>query len=122
MQQLTQRFTYAIVLGSCLMHVFCCGIPLLLALTNIAAMFGIAGAGTLHSHWFEQFEVTVLVLAGGMLALTGLIQLVSNRINCRTDGHCSHEPCDKKKTLSQHMFTFAVLLFALNVLLFFASH
>lgn len=117
-----QKMTTAFVFGSALMHVFCCGIPLLLAVTNLATLFGIAGVGALHAEWFEQFEVAALVIAGVMLVLTIGLQFISNRINCRTDGACVHEPCDSKKRFSENMLKFAVALYVVNLVVYFLSH
>ena len=122
MRGLHQRLAYTFVISSALMHVFCCGLPLMLTAANVAALFGIAGAGAIHAPWFEQIEVYVLVISGAMLAITGLIQYISNRIDCRTEGSCAHEPCDKKKHLSARIFQIALALYSLNLLLYFFSH
>lgn len=122
MRILAEKLTYTLVVSSALMHVFCCGIPLVLALMNLTATFGIAGAGAFHPAWFEQFEVTILVVSGLLLVVTGVVQFISNRVNCRTDGACSHQPCDKKKRLSKRVLQFAVILYVTNLVLFFATH
>jgi len=122
MRAITERLTYALLVSSALMHIFCCGIPLILALMNMTVVFGIAGAGALHSGWFEQFEMTVLVVSGTLLVVTGLIQFISGRVDCRTDGICAHQPCDKKKHLSKRIFQFAVVLYIINLALFLATH
>lgn len=122
MRAFHERLAYSFVIGSCLMHVFCCGLPLMMSAANVAALLGITGAGLAHSLWFEQFEVTIMIVSGVMLAITALLQAISKRINCRTTGSCVHEPCDKKKSLSERAFQIAVVLYVVNVALFALSH
>ena len=122
MRDLYYKLTYSFIISSAFMHLLCCGLPLLLSAANIATMVGVVGAGVAHSQWFEQVEVTVLVASGMMLAISIALQLISNRIDCRTDGACVHRPCDNKKTLSQRVLTIAVALYVLNLTLFFLAH
>lgn len=112
---LSQQFSFYLVLVTCFMHVFCCGIPLLLSIGSIAMALGISGGEWLHPDWLHAYESTLVIASGAVLLITGMVQYISNRINCRTDGHCHHAPCDKKKRLAQRLYSVAVLLFVVNL-------
>lgn len=122
MRKLHEKVTYSFIIGSSLMHVFCCGIPLLLTLFNVAAMFGMTSASILNNAWFEQFEEAAIIVSAVLLLITGALQYISYRINCRTDGACHHEPCDSKKRISQRIYWLAVLLFIMNLALHIFAH
>lgn len=122
MRSLHDKLTYGVILGSCFMHVFCCGIPLVMSVVNMAALFGIVGGSAFHPEWFENIEVTVLAVAGVMLLISALLQEISRRIDCRQDVGCAHEPCDSKKSFSQRVFKISVVLYAVNLVLFLLVH
>ena len=122
MQQLVQRLAYSLILSSFIMHLFCCGIPLMMSITSLTALVGITSGEMLHHSWFGRYEVELLAVSGAILFFTGGLQWISRRIDCRTDGHCAHEPCDPKKDLSGHIFAGAATLYLLNLAIFFLSH
>jgi hypothetical protein len=118
---LTQQFSFYLILATCAMHVLCCGLPLLLSIGSLATVAG-AHAEWAHPHWLEQYEFCLMAISGAVLLFTGAIQSISNRINCRTDGHCHHKPCDKKKALAQRVFWVAVVLYVANIVLLQLTH
>lgn len=117
-----ERITLTLVISSCLMHVFCCGLPLLASLLNMAASLGIASAEVAHSEWFEQFERGAIALSAVMLVVTGIILYVSRRVDCRKQGMCVHPPCDNKKSMSLLIYRVTAVLFAVNLLIFSLGH
>ena len=39
-----------------LIHIFCCGVPLVMGAISIGAMLGIAGGDVMEFEWFERNE------------------------------------------------------------------
>lgn len=118
-----KNISFSFVIISCFMHVFCCGIPLLLSITSVAAMLGVAGVKTFKLSWFiGSIEPQILMISGAILTISLAGQFISNRLDCHTDGHCIHEPCDKKKTFSERLLIIAVCLYVINLLVFFVLH
>ncbi len=119
---LTQQFSFYLVLATCAMHVLCCGLPLLLSIGSLAAIAGVSGNEWLHPHWLEQYEYGLIALSAAALIVTGGVQYAASRINCRTDGHCHHKPCDKKKRLAQRIYLIAAALFFVNLAVMLLTH
>ena len=119
---LSQHFHFYLALATCLMHLFCCGLPMLLSIGTLAAIFGLSGGEWLHPEWLHDYETMLLIASGALLFITGAAQWISARINCRTDGHCHHEPCNNKKRLAQRLYIIAVGLFAVNLSIMLLTH
>ncbi len=117
-----QRLATSLVISSSLVHVFCCGIPLLLSLTSLAALLGVSGGELIDHAWFEQYEVSLLVISGVVLACAALAHIISRAINCRKDGACTHKPCESKKDISGRILFICTAIYAVNMVLFFAHH
>ncbi|MCI5049904.1 MAG: hypothetical protein MRY32_06195 [Rickettsiales bacterium] len=113
-----QRLAYSFVIGSCLMHLFCCGLPLLMSITSLAALVGITSGDLLGLSWFSHYSHEIMAFSGVVLVASIAVHIISSRINCRTDGDCVHEPCDEKKDYSRHLLVMATVLFVVNQLLF----
>ena len=109
--------TYFIILGS-LMHIFCCGLPLLLSFTTIAAVFGISSLSIFEIEWFEAIESYLLIIMGIMLALTYIINRFSTKLDCLESGFCAHPPCGEKKDISSYLLRFAIVLYFVNIVIF----
>ena len=122
MQPLHQKLTLGFIITTFVMHIFCCGLPLLIGVTNLAAVVGMTGAGAVHPEWFEAIELPALIISGVMLFLGFVLQTISRRVDCRTDGACAHEPCDTKKSLSEKVLLIAAALYVVNLALFFLAH
>tara|TARA_B100001123_G_scaffold59061_1_gene63746 strand:- start:1626 stop:1940 length:315 start_codon:yes stop_codon:yes gene_type:complete len=99
------------------MHVFCCGLPLAMSLISLGTMVGVTGLQLPVFDWFGRNEPYIMAISGVLLLITGLMLAAAQRINCRTDGHCVHPPCDEKKDYTVLIFTVAVALYAGNSLL-----
>jgi hypothetical protein len=112
------------VFSATAIHVLCCGLPLLLSIGTIASLIGLGSGGVFHPAWFDAYEERLLMLSASILAITGLVQFISYRLDCRrmAASHCHHAPCDKKKRLARNLYGFAVALFAINLIIFALSH
>ena len=107
--------TFFVILGS-LMHLFCCGLPLLLSITSLATTLGFSSLSIFEFEWFEPIENYVLIVMGIMLAATYLVNRSSKQIDCTEDGLCEHPPCDEKKDISGYLLKIAVVLYLVNIL------
>lgn len=117
-----KKTAFFFVILSSFMHVFCCGLPLLLSLTSLAAMLGLSSVKIMHVSWFVgSMQVNILIFSGLVLAGSCVAQWIGNRLDCHTDGHCHHKPCDKKKSLSGWFLIAAVCLYVVNVVIFFIT-
>jgi hypothetical protein len=100
-----------------LTHVFCCGIPLTVA----ALSLGTVGGAFTSLHAFHDvmhiYEVRILLGSGLILALSGALQYLSFRLDCRQTG-CHHGDCSPKKFRASLLFKLATLAYGLNLLLF----
>lgn len=118
-----RKMAFFFVIVSCFMHIFCCGLPLLLSVASLATILGISGAEVLQISWFVgSMKAQILIISGAVLAASLIVQWFASRVDCHTDGHCTHAPCDKKKKFSERMFMVAVCLYGINLLVFFIFH
>lgn len=108
---------YFIIVG-CAMHIFCCGLPLLLSITSLTNVFGVSSLSVFEIEWFEAVEDYVLILSGMLLFVTYLINRLSKKLDCSKDDFCTHPPCIEKKNISSYMFKIAVILYLLNIMTF----
>ncbi len=103
------------VIMSCAMHLFCCGIPLLLSTTSLATALGISSGSLLEIEWFEAIEKKLIVVSGAILIATFAAQVISRRLNCYEDVGCCDKPCDDKKSISTYLFIGASFLYLVNL-------
>ena len=122
MRIFTQKLAHTFVISSALVHLFCCGIPLLISAAGLATVIGVAGGEVFHSEWFEEIEIQLMIISGVILLISAALQYVSHRVDCRTDAECTHEPCDKKKDYSKIIFRAAIVLYIFNLSVFFFTH
>ena len=108
-----RNLSHMFVISSSLMHVFCCGVPLVMSITALTGSFGVLGAPL----WFEQIERELLLFSGALLLFTAAAQWISQRLDCRREGACVHPPCDKSKRRSALLFYGAVGLYLFSILL-----
>jgi hypothetical protein len=99
-------------------HIFCCGIPITVA----ALSLGGAGGAFAFLHAFHDvmhdYEVPVLLGSAFLLALSGALQYVSFRLDCRRTG-CRHGDCTPRKFRASLLLKLALVVYGINLLLFF---
>jgi len=104
------------VIMSCAMHLFCCGIPLLLSITSLATVFGISSFSVFEIEWFEVIEQELIVASGVVLLMTIIANVISQRLNCYEDVGCCDEPCGDRKSISTYLLIGASFLYLINLL------
>ncbi|MGI9388141.1 MAG: hypothetical protein ACR2OX_11990 [Methyloligellaceae bacterium] len=103
-----------------LSHVFCCGLPVVVALLSAGAQVGL-GSGFLFIHDIMHAYERPILAGSGLLLVAGLIlQYVSFRIDCRNTG-CAHSDCAPKKMQVSWIFRIAVVMYAANLAFYFLS-
>lgn len=116
-----QKISNSLVICSSLMHIFCCGIPLILSITSLGAMLGISGAEYFEFEWYESIEDKVLIFSGAILAITAAFRIYG-KVKCAEQEVCCDEiSCEENRDISGLVFKVAVILYAINLLIVFAS-
>ena len=89
---LMERTTVGLQVSSLLVHVFCCGLPLIV---NFAALGGLTGLTLLpfgFESWFHKNEIMIFSLAVAMVGVSALMHFSSRRH--ASHAHHSHHDCD----------------------------
>lgn len=101
------------VILSCGVHIFCCGIPLLLSISSLGTLAGVS-ASAFEIPWFENIEDKFILVSGLILLLTIFAQNSAN-FSCN-DTHCSTKNSDD---FSKKLTFFAAGLYLINLIIFF---
>ena len=105
----------------CLMHLFCCGIPSLMALTSLATILGVSTGSFGQWQWYEEIEAYVLAGSGILLLFSIVSYGVSRYMNCSTQQNCSHGPCEQKKDYYRLVLIAVAIIYMLNLTLYFLA-
>lgn len=103
-----------------LSHVFCCGLPIFVAVMSTGSQIGFGGAFLAFHGVIHDYEVQILIASGLLLAFGLGLHYVSHQINCRATG-CAHSDCEPKKFRVGWIFTIALVLFGANLAFYFIS-
>ena len=106
------------VLLSSGMHLFCCGIPLLLSISSLGVIFGISGTA-FEIEWFEAIEDKVMVVSGFVLFLSFFVDQFNKQRVCNE--HAENCPDISNKKSSNKLTQAALVLYAVNLLVIFFS-
>ena len=104
------------------MHLFCCGIPLILSIASISTILGFNSADYFGFEWFEAIEAELFIASGIMLLTTAILHIISRRINCSKNSGCDHKPCDAKKSYAQKIFIAAVVIYSINLVIMLVTN
>lgn len=111
--------TFWISIFSVLPHIFCCGIPAMVALISLGTTVGLAGALAANPLYnfvdtYHEILITVAVLA---VVLSGFANFIAWRIDCRNAAHstCAHDSCAPKKNSSLKIFVISCVLLVLDL-------
>lgn len=99
------------IFASIVPHIFCCGVPMLLAVVGLIA----PDAAHFHilPHWMEPW---LFIFSGGMLVLSWY--LVGRDCGCDCDG-CGGVHAHRTQKI---ILTVITVLFIISLILHFASH
>ena len=105
-----------------LSHIFCCGLPIVIAVMSAGSQVGLGGGFLAFHTLIHDYEYQILVGSGLLLAVGLLLHYVSYQIDCRTTG-CGHvhDDCGPKKFRVGWIFSIAIALYAANLTFYVLS-
>lgn len=110
------KWTGQLSLVAALSHIICCGLPLIASIASLGAVTGASvGLNAFHEA-VHSYELALIIFSGSMLLLSGVSLWASTRVDCRSEGHCTHKPCAPKVRLSFKLYLLAGVLFSLNLM------
>jgi hypothetical protein len=116
---LSDAMAWAVVV-SALSHIFCCGIPFVVALLNIAGGLGFLSVimpASLKFHaLLEAWEIPMLLFSALMLIGGWILHIQSTKIKGCKAHLCCHHDEDHKKNFNHWIMIAATILFAVNIL------
>ena len=105
-----------------LSHVFCCGLPIFIAVMSAGSQVGFGGVFATFHDLIHNYEHVILIASGLLLALGLGLHYISFQINCRTVGCKSvHSDCTPQKFRSGWIYTIALALYAVNLAFYILS-
>lgn len=124
MQKLQTTLFYTI-LASEAGHVVCCVIPTVLSLLALAASYGvmvsIPGFALSIHEYMHEWEQTIIILSGLLLAFGWALHVLSKKIE-RDHDCCSQTKCESKKNKAELIMLAASALFVMNVAIYTFVH
>jgi hypothetical protein len=109
---------YSLVIGCSLIHILCCGLPLIATIIGLGTTLGFITGGILENPLFasfEQFEIQIFIISGLMLALAFIFKFRAKKLNC-----CEKEEknfCNKNEKLNNLFLKISSLLYLISILI-----
>jgi hypothetical protein len=118
-----RRRAQLVTLVSILPHLLCCLLPTVAALMSLGTTLGLAAALSNNPLYqlVDAYHTQLLIIAIATVGVSGVLNYISWRIDCRTDGHCHHEPCAPKKRTANKIFLLSVVLLVVDLTWFFTE-
>ena len=116
----SHRATAAAVVIAELSHVFCCGLPIVVAVMSTGSQIGMGGAFLAFHALVHDYEKAILAASGAMLGVGFLLHYVSFHLDCRAT-ECSQSDCAPQRFRVGWIFIIAVALYAGNLAFYFIS-
>ena len=113
-----RRAGFWLGLFSMLPHIFCCALPVLVALVSLGSTIGLGAAlaGNPLYGFVDANHTLLLTLAVSSVAVTGLFNLIAWRIDCRkAKAACAHGDCAPKKKTGFKLFFISLALLAVDI-------
>ena len=113
------------VILSQLSHIFCCGLPAVVALLSLLSGAGLMSAlpGALsHSHEiFHAWETSIFIFSAIVLAIGWGLDIAARKVDCHDTG-CGHPPCEPVKQRAHFTLKIATVLFLANLFILLFAH
>jgi len=103
-----------------LAHIFCCGLPVLIAVMSAGGQLGLGGIFLTYHGRIHEYEIHILVGSGLLLAIGLALHFISHRIDCQSADR-GHEDCRSTKFRVGGIFSIALILFVANVVFYLVS-
>ena len=119
MLKVAKGFSHFMVVLTGLSHIFCCGLPVLVSVLGVSSALGVVGVTTVWEDYLHEWETEILVFSGIMLLVGIFLQFISYKLDCIENAGCQHEPCQPKKKTWFYILLAAVVVYLINVSVFF---
>jgi hypothetical protein len=132
-----RQTTSVVTMLSVLPHLLCCGIPAIAALIALGTTVGLAASLSANPFYMfvDAYHTELIILAICSVALSGMMNLIAYRIDCREaanqgkmaesdaklHGHCTHASCAPKKSASLKLFAISCVLLCLDLAWFYTE-
>ncbi|MGI9521925.1 MAG: hypothetical protein ACR2PG_09790 [Hyphomicrobiaceae bacterium] len=103
-----------------LSHIFCCGLPILVAVFSAGSQIGLGGAFFVFHRFIHDYELQILFASGLLLAIGFGLHLFSYWVTCRETGP-GHDHRKPKRFRIGWIFTIALILYVANLAFYFIS-
>lgn len=113
-----RKGTTVISVLSILPHIFCCGIPAVMAIISLGTTVGLAGVLATNPFYkfVDHYHEILICIAITSVFISGILNFVAYRIDCHTAAsHCHHGDCSPKKRSSFKIFLFSLALLCLDL-------
>ena len=103
---------------SLLPHIFCCVLPIFAVIIGLGATIGLGAALASNPlyQFVDNYHWELLGIAVGGVTLSGILSLISYKIDCReASSSCSHASCAPKKLRSFRIFFVSCVLLVLDM-------
>lgn len=113
-----RRAGFWLGLISMLPHLFCCALPVMVALISLGSTIGLGAAlsGNPLYHAVDANHATLLTLAIISVAVTALLNVIAWRIDCKkAETACSHGDCTPRKKTSFKLLWISMGLLVLDI-------
>lgn len=114
-----RKSTFIISSLSMLPHLFCCGIPAIMALISLGTTVGLAGvlASNPLYQFVDKYHEILITLAVSSVLLSGFLNLWAARLDARAAAQlaCRHPSCKPKKTSNFSIFYLSCALLMLDL-------
>jgi hypothetical protein len=116
-----ERVVHVITLATVFGHLFCCGLPLAIAVLGLFAGLGALSPviPVIHDA-LHDFEKPLLMLSAVLVALGWAVYYHGSHVDCHESG-CHHPPCGTQKKRASRLLILATVLFVINMLVLFVG-
>lgn len=114
-----RKSTFIISALSMLPHIFCCGVPAIMALISLGTTVGLAGVLATNRLYqlVDAYHEILISLAVGSVLVSGILNYWAYRLDARAAAQlaCRHPACKPKKTSNFKIFFLSCGLLLLDL-------
>lgn len=126
MSEKIQKNIMTAVIASETIHIFCCVLPTVFSVISLLSGMGLIvtmpGFIDAAHHMIHDYEIPLMMISAAILLAGWGLYFYAQRLNCRTEAGCAHEPCAPKKNRVCYVLMGASILFMVNVIIYVSLH
>ncbi|MAI75895.1 MAG: hypothetical protein CBC25_01855 [Pelagibacteraceae bacterium TMED65] len=111
-------FSSCFLLLGCSIHLFCCGVPLLIGIFSLTSSIAGSSLFLINEIWSEAYETPLLIFTTMILLMFIVFEINNKRLNYKENACCPEDDCDKKKNLTKINLKISILFYSINTFLF----